>query len=825
MRTLWQDIKFGARALRKSPGFTLVAVVSLAVGIGANTTIFSLVNAALLRPLPGVAEESRVVDVSRTTREGDSFSQMSYPDYEYFRDHARSFKGLAAYTFLPVDVTAGGEAQRAHGLLISSNYFDVLGARPARGRFFLPEEDRAGAPPAAVISHTLWRARMGAAEDAVGKQIALNGKQFTIVGVAPEGFKSPFIYLSPDVFVPLHTQSEAMPGRDMLSDRSAGWLGVRGRLNDDASIEQAGAELNVLAGQLQSEFAEDERGMGASVRPVGHVPGEVRSAVVGFMATLSVVVGLVLLVACANVAGMLLARSSSRRREMAIRAAMGATRVRVIRQLLTESLLLFLCGGSLGVLLAVWMNDLVLAFRPTGSLSVAFELNVDWRVLAYTLGVSLLTGVVFGLAPALTASKPDLVPALKDAAPTATRTRARLRGAFVVGQIAISLVLLVAAALCVQSLRNAAQIETGFDPEGVWVASVDLSLQNYDEARGREFFRRLKERVASEPGVEAAAFARSVQLSGLQFNSTVRIEGHEPAEGEPPLNVFTNWVDEDYMRALRVPLLAGRGVTESDDEKAARVVVVNETMAKRYFGGAASAIGKRFTVTGRPRPGDRTPRTDAQVEIVGVARDGRYYTLGEEPQAYMYLPAAQDYRGMATLHMRVARDADAPALVAALRREARALDPNLPLVNVQPMTEAVGFSLIPLRLAASVVGGLGLVGLLLAALGVYGVVAYTVGARTKEIGIRVALGAQAADILRLVMRQGFVLVVVGLALGFAGAFALTRYLASLLYGVSTSDPLAFSAGAVLLALAALLASYLPARRATRVDPTVALRHE
>jgi predicted permease len=825
MRTLLQDIRFGTRALRKSPGFTLVAVVSLAVGIGANTTIFSLVNAALLRPLPGVADESRVVDVSRTTREGDTFSQTSYPDYEYFRDHARSFEGLTAYTMLPLDVTAGGEAERVHGLLISSNYFDVMGARPARGRFLLPEEDLAGAAPAAVISYALWRDRMGSASDAVGKQIALNGRQFTIVGVAPEGFKAPFIYLSPDVFVPIHAQAEAMPGRDMLSDRAAGWLGVRGRLKEGASVEQAQAELNVLAGQLQTEFTEAERGMGASVRPVGHVPGEVRSAVVGFMATLSVVVGLVLLVACANVAGMLLARSASRRREMAIRAAMGATRGRVIRQLLTESLMLFLCGGTLGVLLAVWMNDLVLAFRPSGTLAVAFDLNVDWRVLAYTLGVSLLTGVVFGLAPAVTASKPDLVPALKDAAPTGTRSRTRLRGAFVVGQIAISLVLLVAAALCVQSLRNAARIETGFDPEGVWLASVDLSLQGYDEARGREFFRRLKERVATEPGVEAAALARSVQLSGLQFGSQVRIEGHEPAAGEPPLNVFSNAVDEDYMRALRVSVLAGRGIAATDDAKAPRVVVINETMANRYFGGAASAVGKHFTVIGRPAPGDAGPRPDTSVEIVGVARDGRYYTLGEEPQGYMYLPAAQDYRGMATLHMRVSRGADAPALVAALRREARSLDPNLPLVNVQPMTEAVGFSLIPLRLAASVVGGLGLVGLMLAALGVYGVVAYTVGARTKEIGIRVALGAQGKDILRLVMRQGFALVLIGLCLGAAGAFALTRYLASLLYNVSTSDPVAYTAGGALLAFAALAASYLPARRATRVDPTVALRHE
>jgi predicted permease len=825
MRTLLKDLRFGARALRNSPGFTLVAVVSLAVGIGANTTIFSLVNAALLRPLPGVREEARVVDLNRTRPDGDGFAQVSYPDYEYFRDHARSFEGLAAYTLLPLDVSAGGDAERLHGLLVSSNYFEVTGARPARGRFLLPEEDRDGAAPAAVISHSLWRDRLGSAEDAVGKQLAINGHRFTIVGVAPEGFKAPFVYLSPDVFVPLHAQAQAMPGRDMLNDRAAGWLGVRGRLKEGVGLEQAQAELSVLAGRLRTEFGDAEQGMGASVRPVGHVPGEVRSAVVGFMATLSVVVGLVLLVACANVAGMLLARAGGRRREMAIRAAMGATRGRVVRQLLTESVMLFLIGGALGVLLAFWMNDLVLAFRPNGTLALAFDLNVDWRVLAYALAVSLLTGIVFGLAPAFTASRPALVPALKDASPSGRPARARVRGAFVVGQIAISLVLLVAAALCVKSLRNAARIETGFDPDNVWVASVDLGLQGYDEARGRELLRRLKDRVASEPGVEAVGLARSVQLSGLQFGNRVSIEGHEPPAGRPPPNVFSNSVDEDYMRALRVPLLAGRGVTAADDERAPRVVVINETMANRYFGGAAAAVGRHFKVLGTPRPGDSAPRPDADVEVVGVARDGRYYTLGEEPQSYMYLPAAQDYSGMAALHVRVARGADAPSIVASLRREARTLDPNLPLVNVQPMTEAVGFSLIPLRLAASVVGGLGLVGLMLAALGVYGVVAYSVGGRTREIGIRVALGAQAADILRLVMRQGFVLVALGLALGLAGALALTRFLASLLYGVSTSDPYAFTAGALLLACAALLASYLPARRATRVDPTVALRHE
>src|SRR5919197_1171117 len=418
MRTFWQDVRFGARALWKSPGFTLVAVVSLAVGIGANTTIFSLVNAALLSPLPRVRDESRLVDVSRTRPNGDRFAPVSYPDYLYFRDHADVFEGLAAYSFTPLNLSAGGEAERVRGMLASANYFDVLGVVPARGRFFLPEEDREpGGAAVAVMSYELWQRRFGGGE-VVGRQVSVNGRPATIVGVAPEGFKAPFVHLAPDVYLPLAAQAQAMPGReDLLGDRGAAWLGVRGRLKEGVSLGRAQAALSVLAGQLRSEFADVERGQDADVRPVGHVPGEVRSAVVGFMLTISVIVGLVLLVACANVAGMQLARAVGRRREVAIRAALGATRGRVVRQLLTESVLLFLGGGGLGVLLAVWMNDLVMAFRPSGSLAVEFSLDVDWRVLSFTLAVSLLTGVVFGLAPALQASKTDVSAALKDTAP------------------------------------------------------------------------------------------------------------------------------------------------------------------------------------------------------------------------------------------------------------------------------------------------------------------------------------------------------------------------------------------------------------------------
>ena len=823
MRTLWQDIRFGARTLLKSPGFTLVAVASLAVGIGANTTIFSLVNAALLRPLPLVRDESRLVDVNRTRPNGDRFAQVSYPDYLYFRDHADVFDGLAAYDFTPLSLSAGGEAERVRGMLASANYFDVMGVKPARGRFLLPDEDRApGGAGVAVISHQLWQRRFGGGE-VVGRQVSINGHPFTVVGVAPEGFKSPFIYLAPDVYLPLTAQAQAMPGSDLLGDRGAGWLGLRGRLKDGASVEQAQATLSVLAGQLQTEFADVERGQGASVRPIGHVPGEVRSAVVGFMLTLSVVVGLVLLVACANVAGMQLARAFARRREVAIRTALGATRGRVVRQLLTESLLLFLVGGGLGTLLAVWMNDLLMAFRPAGTLAVEFNLDVDWRVLSFTLAVSLLTGLVFGLAPALTASNPDVSATLKDAAPRGGGRASRLRGAFVVGQIAISMVLLVAAALCVQSLRSAARINTGFEAEGVYLATVDLSLQGYDETRGREFFRRLKERAAALPGIESATLARSVPLSGLAFGERVRVEGHEPPAGEPPPFVLSNTVDEDYLRTLKVPLLAGRDFRATDAEGAPRVAVINETMAARYFGGR-EAVGKHFTLLAAPTLRGVGRREDVGVEVVGVVADGRYYTLGEAPQPFMYLPLAQNYGGMLTLHVRAPKDAAAPVL-AAVRREASAVDPEVPLTGVMPMTEAVGFSLIPLRLAATVVGALGLFGLLLAALGVYGVVAYTVGSRTREIGIRVALGAQAGDILRLFMRHGVVLAAVGVCLGTAGALALTRFLASLLYGVSATDPVAFAVVALVLAAVALVACLVPARRATKVDPMVALRYE
>ncbi|MEJ7576815.1 MAG: ABC transporter permease [Pyrinomonadaceae bacterium] len=824
MSSLWQDIRFAARMLLKSRGFTFVAVLSLAVGIGANTTIFSLVNVALLRPLPKVADSGRLAEVKRTLPNGDSFALLSYLDYAYLRDHNDVFEGLAAYSFAPFSLNAGGEPERAKGLIVSGNYFDVLGVKAARGRFFLPEEDRTpGANPVAVISHELWQRRFGGDSSAIGRQATLNGHSFTIIGVAPEGFKSPFVYLAPDVYVPLMMQAQAMPGRDVLDSRGTSWLGVRGRLKAGVKIEGAQVEISGLAKRLEREFPETNQGEGVRLHPVSQVPHEVRSAVVGFMSLLMCLVGLVLLIACANVAGIFLARAAARRKEMAIRLAVGASRARIIRQLLVESVLLFLCGGIAGAALAAWTNELLLAFRPSGVMPISLDLNLDWRVLGFTLLVSLVTGLVFGLAPALQASKPDVLPALKDEARTGVH-RARMRGAFVVGQIAISLMLLIAAGLFVRSLRNAAAINPGFNPDGVQTAMIDLTIQGYTEERGRDFYRRLVEQVGALPGVESASLANAIPLSGRMFNLPVRVEGYEPPAGEDAFYIDANTVDENYLRTLQVPLLRGRDFSRADKEGAPRVAIINETMARKFFGGA-DAVGKTFSFNRNPSVNNSALNDPARstIEVVGVVKDGKYETLGEGARPFIYLPFAQRYFGAMTLHIRTTGD---PATVfAALRRETQNLDPNLPLTNVMPMTEAIGFSLIPLRMAATIVGVLGLFGLALAAVGIYGVIAYSVTQRTKEIGIRIALGAQTGDVLGIILRQGLMLTVIGVCLGVAGAFVLTRYLASLLYGVSAIDPLVFIGIALVLAAVALLASYVPARRAAKIDPMVALRYE
>jgi predicted permease len=577
--------------------------------------------------------------------------------------------------------------------------------------------------------------------------------------------------------------------------------------------------MTSLAYQLAETYPDTNRGRGTELRPASTIPGQYRGAVIGFMGILMFVVGLVLLIACTNVGAMALARASARRREIAIRVAVGAGRRRIIGQLLIESVLLFLLGGAAGVLIAVWATRLLLAFKPPADVPISLDLSVDFRVLLFTLLISLATGLLFGLAPALQASKPDVLSALKDETGGGSH-RSRLRNVFVVAQIAISLVLLITAGLFLRSLRNAGTIDLGFRPEGVQTVTFDLRTQGYDESKGREFYRQLVERVTALPGVAAVSLARTVPLNGNNMSVGINVSGKELSAGEHPPMVGMNVVDPRYFETIEMPLLHGRAFNETDRQGAPLVAIVNETMARRIYPDSdlTSVLGQSFTFGGAGNAAaDR-------VTIVGVVKDAKYDTLGEDRQPFVYTPFQQSYSGEMTVHIRTAPNA-AASVLAGVRREVGVLDKDLPLLNVMSMNEQIGFSLVPLRLAATVGGTLGVVGLLLAAVGIFGIVNYSVSRRTREIGIRMALGAQMGDVLRLVLRQGLWLALVGVAIGLAASFALTRALVSLLYGVGATDPLVFGCTSLLLVGVAFIASYQPARRATKVDPLVALRYE
>jgi predicted permease len=816
MGTWLTDIRLSMRRLLKSPGFTLIAVVSLALGIGANTAIFSLVNTALLRPLP-VTRPGRLMSVSVTGRD-DSMLAFSYPTYLDFRDRNTVMSGLFAERMAPMSLSRGGNNQRIWGYLVTGNYFDVLGVGARLGRTFTAEEDRARlTSPVAVVSYGCWQHRFGSDPNLVGQNITINDHQFKVVGVMPEGFAGSEVIYTPEVWVPMTMQEWIEPGNVWLERRGIQNIFAVGRLKDGVTVEQAESSLNVLAQQLGAEYPETNEGQRIGLIPPGFVVPRLRGAFIGFAAVLMGAVGLVLLIACVNLANLLLARAAGRRREIAICLAIGASRWRLARQLLTESVLLALAGGAAGLLLAFWILDLVVASRPPIDVPAWIDLSVDWRVMVFALVASLATSLVFGLVPALQATRTDLVPALKDSASQSGRLRARLRGGLVVAQVTLSLVLLVAAGLVVRALHHLQTMSPGFEVENGLVMSFDLGLQGYDEARGREFERRLVERVESLPGIRSASLTDLFPLS-LNYNSNdFYVEGQPPVRGANAPIAMTASVGSEYFQTMGIPVVAGRGFTERDDEQAPRAVVVNETIARRFFPGpnpAQEAIGKRLSFKGAEGP---------WVQIVGVARDGKYWTIGEAPQPFIYSPIRQSYNSTVTL---VARTQGNPqALIPAIRGEVQKLDANLPLFDVRTITEHLGVSLFPARVAASLLGGFGLVALLLAAMGIYGVVSYAAAQRTREIGIRMALGARGADVLRLVAGSGMLLVGIGVGLGLLVALVLTRFMEGVLYGVSATDPITIALVVALFAGVALVACLVPARRATKVDPMVALRYE
>ena len=822
MDNFLKDLRYAIRSLLKQPGFTLVAVLTLALGIGINTTVFSLANSVFLRTLPVAAPQNLVWVFS------GSDNPNSYPDYLDYRNQSDLFDGVLAYDWVPLNLGNDGHAERVQGTLVSGNFFNVLGVNAQLGRTFLPEEDQTpDASPVAVISHSLWQRRFDKDQNVVGKTLALNGHSFTIVGVAPEGFVGTEEAFPREIWIPLTMQGTVRPAPAGLrnapnpaSNRSARSLTVMARLKSGVTLRQAQAGMNVVASRLSQSYPDTNNNFQISLYSAGNGRPSFRTLLKPVTSVLLAVVGLVLLIACANVANLLLARAAKRRKEVAIRLALGSTRSRLIRQLLTESILLACLGGLAGLLLSVWLINLLTSFKPSVPMPLNIEFHTDWRVLSFTLLLSILTGVLFGLVPALQASKNELVPALKNSQDEFNNSRKilSLRNALVIGQVTLSILVLVGAGLFLRSLNRARAINPGFDAEHVLTLSFNTSAQGYDAVKAAQFYQQLTGRVRALPGVQNVSVAQSAPLSYFYapaFSSPVVIEGREPAAGEDLPVIGNNTISPAFFQTLGISLLNGRDFTDQDREGSPRVVIVNETLARTFFPNE-NPIGRRLRVM---RRGNQATAS----EIVGVVRDSKYLSLGEGPTPYLFVPYLQNPQP--AMAMQVRTSGNPKDAIAVVRREVEALDPNLPPFNVMLLTENIDISLFPARLGALLLGVFGLLALSIATIGIYGVISYGVSERTREMGIRMALGARAGDVLRLVISQGMWLALIGITLGSALALLSTRVMKSYLYDVSTTDPLTFGGIALLLIGVALLACYIPARRATKVDPLVALRYE
>ena len=816
MKALLQDLRYGGRMLWKTPGFTVVAVVSLALGIGLNTAIFSVVNVILIRPVPIVKEQSSVVWLR---------APISYPDYLDYRDKTQTFEGMAAATGTnEFSLAQGSEPELVKGEYVTENYFDVLKVGAFKGRTFT-NEDGLGPTPVVVLSEHLWRTRFASDSTIIGRQIYLNGLTFTVVGVAPKSFIGTEVGLNRDLWVPLSMQPvlnppaasrAADPVSNRFHERDSHWLAVFARLKLGVSREQAEAELTNVARHVAEAYrgkVSDETLRSVQLlRMTGGMDPRDQEEALPLAGIVMVVVLIVLLIACANIASLLLARAAVRRRETAIRRALGATRPRLVRQWLTESVLLGVAGGSLGLLLALWANHLLITYLQTTPLA-SLDLGLDWRVLAFTLGVSVMTAIMFGLAPALQASQVDIVTALKSEQERAGSRRSRLRAAFVTAQVTLSVVLLVGAGLFIRSLQRANSIDPGFRVDRALTVPINLELLRYKEPEGQNFYRNLLARVQAQPGVERASLVRFAQLGFAFAQFQVFPEGQKDRKTNEGVSTGFNVVGPNYFKTMETPLVRGRDFADTDRKGAPGVVALNETLANMLWPGE-NALGKRVSVSGPEGP---------FLEVIGVARDGKYRSLGETPHPYIYQPLLQSYDPKMTLVVRTRGESQ--SVVAAVRAQIRALDANLPIADVKTLRAQLDLSLFPSRVAAWTLGGFGVLALLLAAIGIYGVVSYSVAQRTREIGVRMALGAKERDVLRLVLGEGTFVIAVGLGLGLLLAVASTRVLAGFLYGVGATDPVTFTGVPLLLAVIALVASYIPAHRATKVDPLVALRCE
>jgi macrolide transport system ATP-binding/permease protein len=813
MDALLQDLRYGLRMLAKAPGFTAVAVLTLAIGIGGNATVFSWIRTVLLNPLPGISHADQFIAVETVMPSGE-YHTSSYPDYKDYRDRNSVFSGLVGFELAGVDMSLRNDAppERVWGIIATENYFDVLGVQPAMGRTFHPVQKQGlNSDPYLVLGHGLWVRRFGSDPKVLGRTVHINGHPFTVIGVAPQNFYGTIVGINAEYFVPMMMQPQVLPGED-IEERWPTFVHVMGRLKPGITMAQAQAEMSTLDADFQKEYPNAEKGVGVFLTPVWGAHYGVQDFLRSVLGFLMVVALFVLLIACVNVANLLLARATSREREIAIRAALGASRKRLLRQLLIESLLLATAGGIGGIFLALWGANLLTFFLPPLHLPVGLPLGVDRAVLAFTLVLSLGTGVVFGLAPAWRGSRADLNNSLKEGgrgSGTGSGSH-RLRDLLVVSEMVLATVLLMSAGLLLRSLHHAENRGPGFNSNHVTLAAFDLRTTDYTGTQGAAYFDHLMERIRAYPGIQSVSLERYVPLwfTGRSYTS-VRIQGYTPAPNED-MGIDCNVVGPNYFQTLQIPLINGRDFAEQDRTEAPKVVIVNQTLANRFWP-AANPLGHQVHIWGEWRT------------VVGVAHDIKYHRMNEDPRSFIYLPQLQADGTDANILVRAALPT--AAVIADVRAAAKSLDPKVQPMETDDLDGLLHVSLFANRIAATLASVLGALGMLLAGLGIYGVLSYSVSQRLREIGIRLALGAQTKDVLRLVVGHGLRLALLGAAVGALVSVMARRGMSSLLFGISATDPVTFVVVLCVVTLAAAFAAYIPARRAMRVDPMTALRHE
>jgi putative ABC transport system permease protein len=812
------DFRFALRTLLKTPIFTLAATACLAIGIGANTVIFTLVNSLLLNPVP-VKDASSLVSMQTVTAKSGGTQPLSYPDLEDFSRNTRTLAGIAGFTspmVIGMSVASSSSPERVFTEFVTADYFDVLGIRPILGRTFEPGEDRAeGAHPVAVMAYALWQQRFAAARDIVGRTVRLNGHAFEIIGVTPEGFKGMEAIFGPDLWLPSAMAPPLFPAVSgaWRTDRAALVFRAAGRLKPGTTPQQAQADLTSIAASFSRDYPDSNRSRGIQLGPAmdaAFSPGQ-RQGVLFAGILLTAIAGLVLVIACSNVANLLLARATGRRQEIALRTALGAGRARIVRQLLTESTVLALGGGAAGMALAWAGVALLSALRPEGVGRNLAAPTFEPAVFLFALAISLLTGLAFGLAPALENSAANLAGALREGGRTAGRTsrRAFFVNALLAGQVALSLVSLVTAGLFLRSIQRAYSIDPGFETRHLALVLVDPAQAGYRQPQTEQLYRDITARFAGAPGVASVSWASNLPL-WARASRSIAIEGDEPRDRANSLPTVVDIVDAGYFRTAGIPLLRGRDFTDADGDRAVPVAIVNQAMAERYFS-HRDPLGLRFRFSDDPR----------YRQIVGIVRNANYTSLGEAPQPCAFIPLRQNFSASMVLYVRTASDPG--AVLPAIQSGIRALAPEVPIQDVRTGRTIIDQALWSAKLGAGMLGVFGLLAIVLAAVGLYGVMAYATGQRRREIGIRMALGSDAAGILRLVLRSGLRVVAAGAALGFAASILVARSISGFLFGISPLDPVSLGGSCLLLALAAMLACYLPARRAATTDPGTVLR--